>query len=146
MASGLIPGTPVGQLFSRSSQPTTPTLQDIQENNLGGVSSGHAIHQLQPENSQRHSEFVCVSVPFHRKGRFRFRFLKNGSGGSGFCVRFLGKRFPQFRFLVPVRFLSHPVILFPTFSEQRNRPGAFFKAISHANRRSSKTAGAKPRL
>ena len=52
MASGLIPGTPVGQLFSRSSQPTTPTLQDIQENNLGGVSSGHAIPQLQPENSQ----------------------------------------------------------------------------------------------
>ena len=51
MASGLIPGTPVGQLFSRSSQPTTPTLQDIQENNLGGVSSGHAIPQLHPENS-----------------------------------------------------------------------------------------------
>ena len=51
MASGLIPGTPVGQLFSRSSQPTTPTLQDIQENNLGGVSSGHAIAQLHPENS-----------------------------------------------------------------------------------------------
>ena len=46
MASGLIPGTPVGQLFSRSSQPSTPTLLDIQENNLGGVSSGHAIPQL----------------------------------------------------------------------------------------------------
>ena len=56
MASGLIPGTPVGQLFSRSSQPSTPTLQDIQENNLGGVSSGHAIPQLHPENSQ------CVSL------------------------------------------------------------------------------------
>ena len=52
MASGLIPGTPVGQLFSRSSQPSTPTLQDIQENNLGGVSSGHAMSQLHPENSQ----------------------------------------------------------------------------------------------
>ena len=52
MASGLIPGTPVGQLFSQSSQPSTPTLQDIQENNLGGVSSGHAIPQLHPENSQ----------------------------------------------------------------------------------------------
>ena len=51
MASGLIPGTPVGQLFSRSSQPSTPTLQDIQENNLGGVSSGHAMSQLHPENS-----------------------------------------------------------------------------------------------
>ena len=53
MASGLIPGTPVGQLFSRSSQPTTPTLQDVQENNLGGVSSGHAIPQLHPENSHK---------------------------------------------------------------------------------------------
>ena len=52
MASGLIPGTPVGQLFSRSSQPSTPTLQDIQENNLGGVSSGHAMSQLHPENSR----------------------------------------------------------------------------------------------
>ena len=51
MASGLIPGTPVGQLFSRSSRPSTPTLQDIQENNLGGVSSGHAIPQLHPEKS-----------------------------------------------------------------------------------------------
>ena len=53
MASGLIPGTPVGQLFSRSSQPTTPTLQDIQ----GGVSSGHAIPQLHPENSQESPAF-----------------------------------------------------------------------------------------
>ena len=54
MASGLIPGTPVGQLFSRTSQPSTPTLQDTQENNLGEVSSGHATHpmQLHPENSQ----------------------------------------------------------------------------------------------
>ena len=56
MASGLIPGTPVGQLFSRSSQPTTPTLQDIQENILGGVSSGHAIPQLHPENSQKEAK------------------------------------------------------------------------------------------
>ena len=63
MASGLIPGTPVGQLFSRSSQPTTPTLQDIQENNLGGVSSGHAIPQLQPENSQKHKTKLCAEVP-----------------------------------------------------------------------------------
>ena len=48
------PGTPVGQLFCRSSLPTTPTLQDIQENNLGEVSSGAATHpmQLHPENSQ----------------------------------------------------------------------------------------------
>ena len=39
-------------MFSWSSQPSTPTLQDIQENNLGGVSSGHAMSQLHPENSQ----------------------------------------------------------------------------------------------
>ena len=54
MASGLVPGTPVGQLFSRSSQSTTPTLQDVQENNLGGVSSGVGGYptQLHPENSQ----------------------------------------------------------------------------------------------
>ena len=52
MASDLVPGTPVGQLFSRSSQPSTPTLQDIQKNNLGGVSSGHAMSQLHAENPQ----------------------------------------------------------------------------------------------
>ena len=48
------PGIPLGQSFSRSSQPTSPTLQDIQEKNLGGVSSGIATHpmQLHPENSQ----------------------------------------------------------------------------------------------
>ena len=51
MASGLIPGAPVGPLFSRSSQHSTHTLQEIQENNLGGVSSGHAMSQLHPENS-----------------------------------------------------------------------------------------------
>ena len=52
MASGLISGIPLGQSFSRSCQSTTPTLRDIQEKNLGGVSSGHAIPQLHPENSQ----------------------------------------------------------------------------------------------
>ena len=60
MASGLIPGTPVGQLFSWSSQPSTPTLQDIQENNLGGVSSGHAMSHLHPENSQIHNVHFMV--------------------------------------------------------------------------------------
>ena len=52
MASGLISGIPLGQSFSRSCQSTTPTLRDIQEKNLGGVSSGHAIPQLHPENSR----------------------------------------------------------------------------------------------
>ena len=52
MTSGPISGTPSGQLFSRSSHPSTPALRDIQEKNLGGVSSGHAIPQLHPENSQ----------------------------------------------------------------------------------------------
>ena len=33
-------GTPSGQLFSRSSHPSTPALLDAQEKNLGGVSSG----------------------------------------------------------------------------------------------------------
>ena len=27
--------------------------------------------------------FFCVSAQFNRKGRLRFRFLENGSGGSG---------------------------------------------------------------
>ena len=52
MTSGPISGIPLGQSFSRSCQSTTPTLRDIQEKNLGGVSSGHAIPQLHPENSQ----------------------------------------------------------------------------------------------
>ena len=52
MASGLIPGTPVGQLFSRSSQPTTPLCKISKRIILEGSSSGHAIPQLQPENSQ----------------------------------------------------------------------------------------------
>ena len=30
--------------------------------------------------------FFFVSVQFNRKGRFRFRFLENGSGGSGSLV------------------------------------------------------------
>ena len=49
----VIPGSS-GKSVSRSSQPTTPTLQDIQEKNLGGVRSGVATHpmQLHPENSQ----------------------------------------------------------------------------------------------
>ena len=33
----------------------------------------------------------CISVQFNRKGRFRFRFLENGSGGSGSAFRF-GKK------------------------------------------------------
>ena len=49
------PGIPLGQSFSRSSHPSTPALRDIQEKNLGGVSSGHAILQLHPENSQETS-------------------------------------------------------------------------------------------
>ena len=32
--------------------------------------------------------FFCVSVQFNRKGRFRFRFLENGSGGSGSAFGF----------------------------------------------------------
>ena len=52
MTSGPISGIPLGQSFSRSCQSTTPTLRDIQEKNLGGVSSGHANPQLHPENSQ----------------------------------------------------------------------------------------------
>ena len=32
--------------------------------------------------------FLCVSVEFNRKGRFRFRFLENGSGGSGSAFGF----------------------------------------------------------
>ena len=54
--------------------------------------------------------FFCISVQFHRKGRFRFRFrlLENGSGGSGSTFGFGKKRFRRFRFPVPVRFLSHP--------------------------------------
>ena len=50
--SGLIPGTPVGQLFSRNSQPSAPTLLDVQDPNLGGVSSSQAITLLPSENSQ----------------------------------------------------------------------------------------------
>ena len=53
MTSGPISGIPLGQLFSRNSHPSTPALRDIQENNLGGVSSGHAIPQLHPENSHK---------------------------------------------------------------------------------------------
>ena len=37
--------------------------------------------------------FCCVSVQFNRKGRFRFRFLKNGSGGSSSAFGF-GKKTP----------------------------------------------------
>ena len=63
MASGLVPGTPVDQLFSPSSQPSTPTLQDIQDANLGGVSSGHAMSQLQPESSQNlKSLCLCIHI------------------------------------------------------------------------------------
>ena len=69
MASGLIPGTPVGQLFSRSSQPSTPTLQDIQENNLGGVSSGHAMSQLHPENSQKVSNVIAMAYQVFKGDR-----------------------------------------------------------------------------
>ena len=32
--------------------------------------------------------FFCVSVQFNREGRFRFRFLENGSGGSGSAFGF----------------------------------------------------------
>ena len=32
--------------------------------------------------------FFCVSVQFNKKGRFRFRFLENGSGGSGSAFGF----------------------------------------------------------
>ena len=32
--------------------------------------------------------FFCVSVQFNRKDRFRFRFLENGSGGSGSAFGF----------------------------------------------------------
>ena len=32
--------------------------------------------------------FFFVSVQFNRKGRFRFRFLENGSGGSGSAFGF----------------------------------------------------------
>ena len=32
--------------------------------------------------------FFCVSVEFNRKGRFRFRFLENGSGGSSSAFGF----------------------------------------------------------
>ena len=39
-------------VFCRNSQSTTPTLQDIQENNLGGVYLGGYPTQLHPENSQ----------------------------------------------------------------------------------------------
>ena len=45
--------------------------------------------------------FVCVSVEFNRKGRFRFRFLENGSGGSGSAFDGFGKNGPDgsgFRF------------------------------------------------
>ena len=45
--------------------------------------------------SQERTVPVPVSVPGRRFRRFRFRF------------RFRGKRFRQFRFPVPVRFLSH---------------------------------------
>ena len=32
--------------------------------------------------------FFCISVQFNRKGRFRFRFPENGSGGSGSAFGF----------------------------------------------------------
>ena len=45
----------------------------------------------------------------NRKERFRFRFLENGSDGSGSSCQFLEKRLRRFRFPVPVWFLWHPV-------------------------------------
>ena len=33
-------------------------------------------------------KLFCVSVQFNRKGRFRFRFLENGSGHSGSAFGF----------------------------------------------------------
>ena len=44
--------------------------------------------------------FSCISVQFNRKGRFRFRFLENGSGGSGsaFCFGKNGSDGSGFRF------------------------------------------------
>ena len=33
--------------------------------------------------SSKEGGFLCVSVQFNKKERFRFRFLENGSGGSG---------------------------------------------------------------
>ena len=50
------------------------------------------------------TNFFCVSIQFNRKGRFRFRFLENGSGGSGSAFGSWEKTVPT----VPVRFLSHP--------------------------------------
>ena len=78
MASGLIPGTPVGQLFSRSSQPSTPTLQDIQENNLGGVSSGHAMSQLHPENS--HKSLTIRNSQFESRISIAYTLVQKNAG------------------------------------------------------------------
>ena len=57
--------------------------------------------------------FFGVSVEFNRKGRFRlrFRFLENGSGGSGSAFGSCANGSDGSGFPVPVRFLSHPEIL-----------------------------------
>ena len=41
--------------------------------------------------------FFCVSAQLHRKGRFRFRFLENGSGGFGSAFSFGNKRVRRFQ-------------------------------------------------
>ena len=76
MTSGPISGTPSGQLFSRSSHPSTPALRDIQEKNLGGVSSGHAIPQLHPENSQPQTETLVPRSFMGLHGRLIFIHLQ----------------------------------------------------------------------
>ena len=73
----------------------------------GSVRFGHGLGRDWFKRFRfRFWRFLCKKG-FSERFRFWFRFLENGSGGSGFAFGF-GKRFRRFRFLVPVCFLNHP--------------------------------------
>ena len=78
----------------------------------GGPSSVRFGYGLGVERFERF-QFSVPAVPLHkwffqysldRKGRFRFRFLESGSGGSGSAFRFRKKGSDG----SGLRFLSHP--------------------------------------
>ena len=81
-------------------------------------------------------KFCCVSVQFNRKGRFRFRFLENGSGGSGSAFGF-GKNGSdgsgsRFRFgSWATLFYAIPTLVTPPFACHQKFAARSCRGFSH---------------